>query len=324
METPLRFRQDGTFTIVQFTDIHWHNGEEADQRTAALMAEILEAEQPDFVAVTGDVIHGSASRDPVASWRNAVAPMVERQIYWAGIFGNHDHEGSQTRAQLMDAQQQMPYSLSQPGPAAVSGVGNYVLGVEASDGMELAAALYFLDSNDYAEETATGENVGGYGWIRRDQIDWYVNSAQALRRLNGGQPLPALAFFHIPLPEYDDLWNWFPCRGRRLEPICCPRINTGFFAAMHQMGDVMATFAGHDHLNDFTGDLYGIRLCFGRAVGFSGYGQQGFARGTRVIRIRQGERGSETWLRLAGGEVVTEQPLHEPMEREICDPGDYG
>ncbi len=40
----------------------------------------------------------------------------------------------------------------------------------------------------------------------------------------------------------------------------------------------MGTFVGHDHVNDFVGDLYGIRLCYGRATGFNTYGRQGFTR----------------------------------------------
>lgn len=43
----MRFRENGTFTIAQFTDLHWQNGEPADQRTGALMAMVLEQEQPD-------------------------------------------------------------------------------------------------------------------------------------------------------------------------------------------------------------------------------------------------------------------------------------
>jgi hypothetical protein len=39
MGDDLRFRRDGTFTIVQLTDVHWSNGEGADERTRALIHE---------------------------------------------------------------------------------------------------------------------------------------------------------------------------------------------------------------------------------------------------------------------------------------------
>ena len=46
MKGSLRFRADGSFTIVQFTDLHFENGGEEDHYTATLMAQVLEAERP--------------------------------------------------------------------------------------------------------------------------------------------------------------------------------------------------------------------------------------------------------------------------------------
>jgi hypothetical protein len=150
--------------------------------------------------------------------------------------------------------------------------------------------------------------VDGYGWIRSDQIEWYRNTARALRRFGGENPLPACAFFHIPLPEYNEVWNKHLCQGVKYEAVCCPQINTGFFAAMHLAGDVIGTFVGHDHVNDYQGNLHGIRLCYGRGSGFNTYGREGFLHGARVIRLREGRRDFETWLRLEDG---TSQKQHD-------------
>lgn len=307
MSQPLRFRADGAFTIVQFTDTHVHNGEPADGQTAALMAAVLDAEQPDLVLLTGDVIDGGHCTDPAASWRRAVEPIVSRRLPWAAVYGNHDDEGSLTRRDLMAVQQSLPGCLSEPGPAEVSGVGNYVLRVQPSRGAGDAALLYCLDSNAYAETA-----IGGYGWVRRDQTAWYLATAKQLRAGHDGSPRPGLAFFHIPLPEYNEVWNQHICRGHCYEPICCPLINSGFFAALHEAGDVAGVFVGHDHVNDFDGNLYGIRLCYGRGSGYNTYGRAGFAHGARVIRLHEGQPGFTSWLRLEDGEVVTEQPEHDP------------
>src|SRR5207245_794296 len=59
----LRFRRNGTFTIVQLTDVHWSNGEGADHRTRALIHEVLKAERADLVALTGDIVSGAAAHD---------------------------------------------------------------------------------------------------------------------------------------------------------------------------------------------------------------------------------------------------------------------
>ena len=90
-------------------------------------------------------------------------------------------------------------------------------------------------------------------------------------------------------------------------PWCAPALNSGFFAALVEEGDVLGTFVGHDHVNDFEGALHGIRLCYGRATGFSPYGLEGFLRGARWRpRLREGERTFETSLRLEDGTVLSQ------------------
>lgn len=77
---------------------------------------------------------------------------------------------------------------------------------------------------------------------------------------NGGKPLPSLAFFHIPFPEYNEAAQDENALliGTRKEKACAPLINTGLYAAMLNAGDIMATFVGHDHVNDYVVDWKGI------------------------------------------------------------------
>jgi 3',5'-cyclic AMP phosphodiesterase CpdA len=307
----LRFRSDGTFTIVQLTDVHWNNGEEADLRARALIEAVLEAETPDLVVLTGDIVEGSAARDPAEACRQAVAPVEARGLPWAAVFGNHDDEGALSREQLFAVQRASRLCLTERGPKNVTGIGNYALRVASAATDSLAAALYFLDSNAY-----DARGLGDYAWIGHDQIAWYRRTSRRLAAeyaaLTTAQRLPALAFFHIPIPEYEEVWRSHACRGHRGEPVCGPPLNSGFFTALVEAGDVMGTFVGHDHVNDFEGELHGIRLCYGRATGYSGYGLEGFERGARVIRLQEGHRAFETWIRLADGSAVVNPPVHEP------------
>ncbi len=292
----LRFRADRSFTIVQLTDVHWKNGEPEDQRTRALIEGVLDSERPDLVALTGDIVDGEGSRDPAEAYRQVVAPIEVRGLPWAAVFGNHDDEGSLSRQQLLDVQRSFRGGC----------LTHYVLRVGSAKGRAPAAVLYFLDSGAYSPN-----GVGDYAWITRGQIAWYLRTSRRLAAEHKGGKLPALAFFHIPLPEYDEVWRTALCRGSRHEPVCAPSLNSGFFAALVEAGDVMGTFAGHDHVNDFEGELHGIRLCYGRASGFSPYGREGFERGARVIQLQEGERTFRTWLRLADGSRV-EQAKHQP------------
>ncbi|MBB6672443.1 metallophosphoesterase family protein [Cohnella nanjingensis] len=298
----LKFREDGSFTIVQFTDMHFGDDKEEDLakdgQTAALAARILADVKPDLVVLTGDMIWSHGVPDPQASFRRAIAPISAAQVPWAAVFGNHDAEAGVTREELLAIQREDRNCLSAAGPAEINGVGNYVLTVKAADadGAD-AAALYFFDSGINAPEP-----IGGYAWIHPDQIHWYTQQSRRLAEEAGG-PLPALAFYHIPVPEYDEVWNdGTDVVGTKEENVECPKVNTGLFGAMVQSGGVMGTFVGHDHDNDYCGTLHGIRLCYGRVTGYNCYGK--LQRGARVIRMQEGGKTFETWIVEADGGIV--------------------
>ena len=192
MKNILKFRSDQRFKIVQFTDIHWHNGEPADQQSAALMTQIAAAESPDLIVLTGDILAGGGCDDAADSLREVVKIVDGCGIPWAAVFGNHDDEGSADRHELMTVMQDSELSLSEPGPEEIPGVGNYVLPIQNSEENVSAALLYFVDSGSYAST-----DIGGYDWIRREQIVWYLQES-AKFTAEARHPLPALGFFHIP------------------------------------------------------------------------------------------------------------------------------
>ena len=145
----------------------------------------------------------------------------------------------------------------------------------------------------------------GYGWFTNEQINWYKKTSQKYVQENKGNPLPALAYFHIPLPEYNQVWDTEQIVkiGVRNEKVCCPDINTGMFAAMVEAGDVMGTFVGHDHVNDYIGVLHEIALTYGRCSGArNAYGE--LPPGGRVVVLKEGKRTFETWIREVDGTIV--------------------
>ncbi|TYP76698.1 metallophosphoesterase family protein [Paenibacillus methanolicus] len=288
---PLKFREDGTFKIVQITDLHLNGvSPEKDMQSLTLIENVLADQQPDLIVFTGDVISSMDAEDQEGTFRRAIDGAVQSEIPFAVIYGNHDSEKGITREQLNHILTEFDNNLSENGPEDIHGIGNYVLTVAASASEADAAALYFLDSGDYAPEP-----IGGYAWIHPDQVAWYRRESAKLTNMNGG-PLPALAFFHIPIPEYDQVWHQGTVTGHKGENVCCPKLNSGLFASMLEMGDVMGTFAGHDHDNDYIGTLHGIQLCYGRVTGYSTYGR--LERGVRVINLLEGKREFHTWLEL--------------------------
>ena len=133
---------------------------------------------------------------------------------------------------------------------------------------------------------------------------WYRTQSQAYTQAHDGKPLPALAFFHIPLPEFAQAaqTEGNVLIGRRLEKTCPPVLNSGMFCAMREGGDVMGVFCGHDHDNDYTTLYYDIVLGYGR---FSGGNTEynHLHQGARVIVLHEGERTFDTWIRTRKGDV---------------------
>lgn len=292
----LKFRDDKSFSILQFTDLHWCNGEEKDLQTNRLMESILEKEKPDLVVFTGDVVFSANCTDPVYSFHRALEPVNKAQIPWAAVFGNHDTEEGVTKGELLAAQQEYPLCLTKKGD--VSGIGNYSFKILDSAEKNTEWVLYFLDSG----MINSNETVGGYDYIKRDQINWYVQQSTSNKERNHDHN--ELMFFHIPIPEYHEVWYTKECWGSKNEEICSPNVNSGLFSAMLETGRVRGTFVGHDHVNDFCGELYGIQLCYGRATGYNTYGKEGFPHGARMIHLREGENHFETQIRLDDGTTI--------------------
>lgn len=301
----IRFK-DGRLRIAQFTDVHWHAGWEdkrSDEFLPALIKSVAESQKPDVLVFTGDVV----TEIPVMQgWKQFVDLMHEIGLPYAVVMGNHDPEAGtrptndgkevwtaqQTRDSIFTYLEKSPLFIGEKGPSDIKGMGNYVVPVLASDGSsKVQSLLYCMDSNDYTDDERISDS---YGWFTYDQIEWYRQQSQAYTEANGGAPLPALAFFHIPLPEHDLIKSNPETIGNRLETVCCAGINSGMFYSMFDMKDVMGVFVGHDHNNDYIGEYHGIALAYGKATGIDTYGD--YVKGARIIEMHEGERTFDTWL----------------------------
>ena len=289
MMPALRFRPNGRFRIVQFTDIHWAEGSRHEPRLLRIIGGILDTEKPDLVVLTGDIVHSQGSS--LAGCRKVTDPLAQRAIPWAAVLGNHDDEGDASRVDIASYLASLPFSLTQKGPAQLGRTGNYFLDILASDSNELSARLHFADSNSYSPLKSRG--VDGYAWMTPEQIRWFQTTVSNV---------PSLAFFHIPLPDYQAAWDAGVAVGHKHEEICSPLLNSGFFTALVEAGSVLGTFVGHDHSNDFAAMLHGICLAYGRSVGLDTYGD--LERGARVIELREGRKDFESWIREESGNVA--------------------
>ena len=97
--------------------------------------------------------------------------------------------------------------------------------------------------------------------------------------------VPSLVYFHIPLIE-TRIASRCSITGVKQESIGCAQVNSGFLSTMLQSHGPFVIFNGHDHVNDFCGDLPGnIKVCYGGGVGYHAYGKAGWDRRARVVDL---------------------------------------
>lgn len=294
----LRFDDNGQFKILQFTDTHINLTKNTNRDVYDRVRNIMEIEKPDLVVLTGDIVTGN---NPEEGYRIFEKLFVEAGVPWTVTFGNHDSQNEMSRKELADFIQSLRFCMNKDF-GETDGNSNFILTLGTEEKTE--ALLYFMDSNSYS---TLQPQVGGWGWFTHKQVGWYRERSKAFTVLNGGVSYPALAFFHIPLPEYTDAWNNEKQKpfGERNEDECSPEINTGMFAAMLECGDVMGTFVGHDHINDYIAVHYNIALAYGR-VSKVMKDENDPPAGARVIMLNEGKRSFTTWIRDLNGKKEQE------------------
>lgn len=285
-----RFNENGKFKIAQLTDIHIHPGDVKSESVPDTILAVLAKEKPDLVIMTGDIV----TRKPaLQGWKLIMDMMKKANIPYAVTMGNHDPE-AMDRDSIYDLLMTDPLFVGEKGPQELSGVGNFILPIGASDGSnQIKSLIYCLDSGDYPDIAETGS----YAWIQWNQIAWYRQQSEEYTRMNGGQPIPSLAFFHIAVPEYRNIneenANVYGC-NKEGSGVGAPDLNSGFLVSCLEKGDVMGIFVGHDHDDDYIGLQNKIALAYGRVSGFNAYGD--LTRGARIIELTEDKRQFDTWI----------------------------
>ncbi|WP_430594505.1 metallophosphoesterase family protein [Isoptericola sp. QY 916] len=339
----LRFRKDGTYTIVQFNDTQ--DDEKIDRRTLELMRAVLDDEEPDLVILNGDNITGGCDTplEMRQAMNNVAQPMEERQIPWAITFGNHDEDSTPSsgvdEAQMLAFYRSYRHNVNGPTAKGVTGQGNSHLLIDGTNGKP-AFNVWLLDSGRYAPGTIDGQDFTGYptwDWVRMDQVDWYYRTSVELEK-RYRRAIPSLMFIHIPLWEYRFMWFGsvdgrtaadhergaarHGIVGERNEEECPGPFNSGLFSAVQHRGDVKGIFCGHDHVNTYSGSYYGVLLGYAGNTGFGTYGLSGAERnrlrGARVYRLDEAVDGVlvDTTMRFAsefGIDLTADDQWMEPL-----------
>ncbi len=313
--TRLSFNNDGKLRILQIADIQeaiWVSSVEK-----LLLFETVRQTRPDLIVLTGDNIAGySAEKKWGATFaiRQVMDILSLFHTPIAAVFGNHDDEGTElTKLDQMDVYESYPTFIGCRGVVAektvdktVINVGTYNLPVYAdkcSD--EVAFNIWCFDSGNYNPDN----RYGGYGYVFPEQLEWYVEKSNELKKANGGVPVPSIAFQHIIPPQIaealqevpegtpgavDFAGKWYTLpegtdltKNHLSEAPCPPNLDfaPGYaqVETMLAQGDVNAIFCGHDHVNGFSVPYKGIDLVTSPGCTYGSYNDDN--RGFRLITI---------------------------------------
>lgn len=311
----LRFGADGKFTIMQIADVQEYG--KINKDALRVIEAALDKAQPDLVVFTGDQVEGYATYFKYGNREkrvrqtidNMLAPLDERGIPFAVVFGNHDQQSGVDKETQMKMYQAHEGCLAVDEGQDVSGCGTYNLPILSADGEKTVFNLYLVDSN-------SDDPKGGYDNVHKDQIDYCKAISKQLKEENGGEAVPSLLFQHIPVEELyyvlkevpegtEGAKKWY----RDLKPgyfaidennsvgsktenfyfresIASPNENSGQFDSWLEQGDIIGAYFGHDHINNFVGNYKGIDLGYGLGTSYNAYGA-GLDGGVRVFELNE-------------------------------------
>ena len=310
----LKFNENGEFKILAVADTQ--DTDNPQKEMLDILNSSLDKVKPDLVVFLGDNTAGwwkGVTKDNTAeAIRKLIEPVDKRNIPFAIVYGNHDHEGlchkdngmteEEAKEFMLSVYQEFPTCLAVEGEE-MTGCGTYNLLIKDHTGSKNIFNLWMMDSNPYYEN--------GYGLVQPDQRDWYIKTSNELKEANGGTPLPSLLFQHIAVPEVyqladssdspgngyvhgntamfkDRYWKASSdiLQGGFEEGPCPADVEHDQFETWKSQGDIIGAFFGHDHPNDYLGELDGIKLC---AVPAAGYYSYGWNHGARTITLHEND-----------------------------------
>ncbi|KAJ4165649.1 hypothetical protein LMH87_007273 [Akanthomyces muscarius] len=286
--SPLRFREDGTFHISVFSDLHMGmyansaRGPKQDAKSVSVLASVLDIEKPDFAVINGDLINGDSTRadNSTRYVDQIVKPLVDRNLTWGSTYGNHDHQPNLSGELLLAREQTFPGARTQnmvPGGGAAAGSTNYFVPVYSATCRNVKCCapkllLWFFDSRGgyyYQQRDRLGRAVPHPNWVDESVVAWF-EATNARLRARFGRAIPSLGFVHIPAYASVEL------QTRGVDPNRQPGINdekaspqaqgwcesgthdcaygkqdTAFMKAIAKTEGMMGLFSGHDHANSW-------------------------------------------------------------------------
>lgn len=290
-------KENGSFTILNLTDpqlspAEWAEGHKGQEILRYTARELIERVKPDLITVSGDISWGEGCEEAYARFGEL---MEEYATYWAVVWGNHDNEdGDEVVERIADSYLSLPHFCYEKGPKEL-GNGNYVILLRENG--KAIYALFMMDTHanhdlHLLDRECKPFTVDSYASLTPAQLAWYEEQAAALKEM--GVRDSAL-IVHIPLYGYRKAFyaateealrapgkvgleesyrgiGWKDgykdsCFGVNREGIASPGYDDGVLEILKKHDLTHQVIAGHEHVNNFSIPLDGIRLTYATKIG---------------------------------------------------------
>ena len=268
--TTMQYYED--FKILQIADLHL--GIETNVgHQLEILKDSIRTEEPDLIILTGDNFM-YASKGVVQSLISALnqecaaltAARGGRLTKFTMTFGNHDNQGDYSRYYINDVMSTYATvdgrEIAEQKFAAfvdfeddnLFGLTNFYIDLvddraKDSDTVDVKYRVHVIDSNTYHFNGTDYD----YDVIRTEQLEHAVN---VYEQATADKDYIGLAFFHIPLHEFQDAYEEFQRaedpsllgQGEFREDALHGYENNGSYGKLRE-ANVVAFFCGHDHIN---------------------------------------------------------------------------
>lgn len=249
------------FKILQLTDIHMANKDNREYQYKFLDLIIKDA-NADMIVVTGDLF---TFADKIVA-KELFSFLDSYDVPWTVTLGNHDEQCYFSVDWLTNYLNKYESNCLFKDIQNDDVFGNSNFAVTLKKNNKAFEQIILLDSNRYNY----GDYIG-YDYLKDDQIDWYERVVKYTKEQNNNVTVPSILFCHIPVPEYQDAWDKYKENSNEVEYLygemgesaSAPKINTGFFDKMVELGSTRCMAVGHDHVNNWIIKYKGIYLTYG-------------------------------------------------------------
>ena len=270
------------YRILQLNDIHIGNKDDLDLQFDYLDTVIKDGlANPDLIVLNGDLFTFADRKTAkkLFTW------MDGHKINWTVTFGNHDEQAYFSIDWMTGYLNKLNHKREKDPTSSycvfkdlqdddIMGNANFAINLMKDN--KVKEQVIIMDSNRYNfGKYGDYDSYTGYDCIHDDQVKWYEDLVNYTTQNNGGVVVPSVAFFHIPVPEFETAWELAKENSPEVEVVipqistveyegvAAPKINTKLFDKMVELGSTKGIFCAHDHKNNYAIKYKGIIMSYG-------------------------------------------------------------